>query len=311
MTHIKVANAPCSWGTRASADAPAELIGYSQMLDELVATGYAGTELGDWGYMPTEPQELYAELTGRGVALLGAFVAVALKDRAAHAAGEQQALRVARLLAKVAGMGASDRPPFLVLADDNGVDPVRTQHAGRITRDQALSADEWRIFCVGAERIARAVLDETGLRTVFHHHGAGWVETPWEIEQFLQRTDPSLLGLVFDTGHYAFGAGPEDCDVVAGLERFAEQIRYVHFKDYDPEVGGRAAREGWDYFQAVAHGVFCELGEGCVDFPAVVAWLRAAGYAGWVVVEQDVLSGMGTPQASAWRNRQYLAGLGL
>jgi inosose dehydratase len=53
------------------------------------------------------------------------------------------------------------------------------------------------------------------------------------------------------------------------------------------------------------------MGQGLVEFPAVVAWLRARDYRGWIVVEQDVLPGMGSPRESARRNRDYLASLGL
>ena len=47
------------------------------------------------------------------------------------------------------------------------------------------------------------------------------------------------------------------------------------------------------------------------NFAAVVAWLSAHDYRGWLVVEQDVLPGMGTPRASAQRNREYLRAIGL
>ena len=63
--------------------------------------------------------------------------------------------------------------------------------------------------------------------------------------------------------------------------------------------------------QAVEHGVFCELGRGDVDFPAILAALKQMDYAGWIVVEQDVLPGMGSPKASAQRNRAYLQSIGL
>jgi inosose dehydratase len=61
----------------------------------------------------------------------------------------------------------------------------------------------------------------------------------------------------------------------------------------------------------VRQGVFCELGQGEVDFVAVLAVLRQQGYQGWIVVEQDVLPGMGSPKASARRNRDYLRDIGL
>jgi len=160
--------------------------------------------------------------------------------------------------------------------------------------------------------VARAVREATGLRTVFHHHCAGFVETPAEIDRLLSLTDPALLGLVFDTGHYLYGAGRSDLAATGeALARYGDRIWYMHFKDCEPRVAARARAEGWDYFQAVGGGVFCELGRGCADFAAALAWLRARGHQGWITVEQDVLPGMGTPRASAQRNREYLASLGL
>jgi inosose dehydratase len=272
------------------------------MLDELAETGYTGTELGDWGYMPTDPARLGAELALRGLVMLGAFVPVALKYPAAHTAGIADAVKTARLLAAVAKAPS----PYLVLADDNGTDPERTRLAGRVTAGAGLSPAEWKIFAGGANRVAHAVFAETGLRTVFHHHCAGYVETPDEIATLLELTDPRWLGLVFDAGHYYHGTGGEDCDIVATLDRFRDRIWYIHLKDIEPEVARRARAEQWDYFTAMRNGVYCELGKGCVDFPALLRWLSARDYQGYVLVEQDILPGMGTPKESALRNREYL-----
>jgi inosose dehydratase len=308
----RIGNAPCSWGALEFGGLTGEPIGAAQMLDELRETGYTGTELGDWGFMPTTPAALRAALAGRELAMIGAFVPVALRDPAAHRAGEAAALRVARLLAATTTDLPESERPCLVLADENGTVPARTKGAGRITPGQGLSAAGWATFARGAEGIARAVRAETGLRTVFHHHCAGYVETPDEIARFLDLTDPDLIGLVFDTGHYLYGAGDNDPQtVLAGLDRFALRIGHVHFKDCAPGVATQARAGGWDYFAAVRHGVFCELGRGAVPFLDVAERLRARGYGGWIVVEQDVLPGLGTPRESAARNRAYLAALGL
>ena len=300
MSKLLVGNAPCSWGTLEFEQAKGEQIGYSRMLDELAETGYTGTELGDWGYMPTDPGALAGELERRGLVMLGAFVPVALKKEREHAAGVAAAVKTARLLAAV----ASTPKPYLVLADDNGSDPERTRMAGRIPAGAGMSAAEWATFAQGANRVARAVFAETGLKTVFHHHCAGYVETPEEIARFLELTDPREIGLVFDTGHFTYGAGGP-CAMEA-LERYGDRVRYIHFKDCDPRVAARARAEEWDYFTALRHGVFCELGRGSVDFPAVLRWLAARLYQGYVLVEQDVLPGMGAPRESARRNREYL-----
>lgn len=297
---IRVANAPCSWGALefASTVQPAPA---SQVLDEMRLAGYVGTELGDWGFMPTEPAALAAEMAKRQLSLVGAFVPIALSRATAFDEGLERAVRTAQLIAD-----AADNP-LLVLSDDNGADAHRTARAGRITEGDGLTRAAWDGFAIRAETVARAVLDQTGLRTVFHHHCAGYVETPKEIDALMRRTDAALVGLCLDTGHLTFAGG----NPIEVLDRYGDRVRHVHFKDCDPEVAGAARGREWDYHTAVRRGVFCELGTGIVNFAAICDRLRLQHYAGWIVVEQDVLPGLGTPLASATRNREFLRQLGL
>jgi inosose dehydratase len=196
--------------------------------------------------------------------------------------------------------------PLIVLADENGRIPERTKNAGRVTPEMGLSDAEWQVFAEGATKVAEAVKSETGLRTAFHHHCAGYVETPTEIAKLMSLTDPSLLGIVFDCGHYHFGGG----DALEGLSKYGKRVWHFHFKDYHPGVGKQVVENGWDYFQAVRKGVFCELGKGEVGFPSLIKKLKNLDYDGWGVVEQDVLPGMGKPKESAIRNREYIRSLG-
>ena len=297
---MRVANAPCSWGAL-EFDWAGPAPSFARVLDEMAMTGYAGTELGDWGFLPTDPGPLDDELTRRGLALLGAFVPVPLSDRAQHEAGVQSALKVARLMA------AAAESPVVVLSDDTARDPVRTRIAGRVRPEHGLTDQAWDTVARGANDIARRVREETGLRTVFHHHCATFVETAEEIDRLMSRTDPTLVGLCLDTGHAAFGGG----DPLAIARRWRDRIWHVHLKDCDPALKARAAAEQWDYPRAVREGIFCELGRGEVNFPAVIKELRDSGYDGWLVVEQDVLPTLGSPAESAARNRAYLRSLGL
>jgi inosose dehydratase len=252
--------------------------------------------------MPTEPAALRRELDGRKLRMVGAFVPVAFADETTHARGAEVAVRTAKLLAAVEG-----KSPYIVLADDNGKNPNRTKKAGRIEPEDGLNDSQWATFAKGVQHVAKAIRDEADLRCVFHHHAAGFVETPDEIARLLELTDPKLVGLCFDTGHYRFGGG----DPLAALRRHRDRIWHVHFKDCSRAVHERSRAEGWDYFDSLKHGIFCELGKGDVDFPAVIEELRRTDHAGWIVVEQDVLPGMGEPKEYAQRNRDYLRRLGL
>ncbi len=300
---MKIANAPCSWGAlEFDLEEKSEEIGFEQVLDEIRETGYMGTELGDWGYMPTTPGLLKAELDKRQLDLLGAFVPVALANTASHEAGMESALKVAELM-----FNAGYEKSFIVLADDNGSVPGRTNNAGRITPEMGLTTAQWKVYAAGAEKIARAVKDAYGIRTVFHHHCAGYVETPEEIDTLMALTDPELLGLCLDMGHYAFGGG----DPVKALTKYGKRIWHVHFKDYSQEAAKASREANGDYFDAIKRGVFCELGKGAVDFRAVVKLLEVMDYKDWIVVEQDILPGMGNPKVCAQANRDYIRSLGL
>jgi inosose dehydratase len=297
-----LANAPCSWGVL-EFESKTTSPGYAQVLDEIAASGYVGTELGDWGFMPTDPAQLRDELAKRDLAMLGAFVTTRLADPRTVDTSRETAVRTAKLLAAV----APGHRPVIVLSDEPTSDPVRARHAGRIEPEQGLSDQQWDAAAKTVERIARGVRDETGLRTVFHHHCAGYVETAAEIDTLMTRTDAALVGLCLDSGHATFGGGSP----LELLERHRSRIWHVHFKDCEPNVRARARREEWDYQTALRHGVFCELGKGSVDFVSLLRALQSTAYDGWLVVEQDVLPAMGAPLESATRNREFLRAIGV
>ena len=298
---IRVANAPCSWGVL-EFGGDARPAAFDVVLDEIRATGYDGTELGDWGFMPTDPSALRRELSDRRLAMAGAFVPVALANAATHAAGEETAVRTAALMRDA---GAKDA--VIVLSDDNASVPSRERNAGRIQQEHELSDREWDTFAAGADRIARAVAERTGLRTVFHPHCGGYIETPHEIDTLMRRTNAERLGLVLDTGHIVYGGG----DPLRVFNAHRDRVWHVHFKDCDAAVASSARDQQLGYLAAVRKQLFCELGGGVCDFEGVVAALRNTDYNGWIVVEQDVFPGYGSPKESAKKSRDYLRGLGL
>lgn len=298
---VRVANAPCSWGVIEGIEGDRE--GYRRVIDDMAETGYAGTELGDWGFMPTDPAELRGVLDTRGLALIGSWVSVNLEVASKHQASADDAVRTAGQLAQVGGPKA-----VVVLGNDPYGNPHRTRIAGRVTPQDAMTEEQWQVFADGANHVARRVMAEAGIRTVVHQHIGTLIETEAEVRRLLDMTDPSVLGLCLDTGHWVFGTGG---DPVAAVREFRDRVWHVHFKDCDPAVMEASRVDEWDGPTSVGHGVFCELGKGCVDFEGMLGALEEIGYDGWIVVEQDVLPGTGNPRESARRNREYLRSIGV
>ncbi len=296
--HLKFANAPVSWGIM-EVEGWSAPIPYSRVLDEIAAAGYAGTELGPYGYLPTDPAQLRQELARRSLTLTSAFVPLKLKEREGLAQVIEQGSVVGRLLA---ACGAS----FIVLADEMW--PEREAVAGRAgSGGPALTAGEWRSVVDNVRRIAAACRD-LGLRCVFHHHAGTYIETPSEVERLLDAVDSADLGLCLDTGHYFYGGG----NPVEALRRFGQRVEYLHLKDVRPAALEQARAGKVGFLEGVRRGVFCELGAGAIDFTALRDQLQNLGYQGWAVVEQDVdLNDPAAPAPlqSARASRRHLAGV--
>ncbi|MBI1790391.1 MAG: TIM barrel protein [Acidobacteria bacterium] len=284
---IRVANAPVSWGIM-------EIEGWSpplpaaSFLDQLQSAGYTGTELGPYGYLPTDPLALGRELERRGLTLTSAFVPLRLKEPNLDLTPAET---VARLLG---ALGAR----YLVLAD--ALWPEREAIAGRVQQSNVrLSEAEWN---TASRNLAAAsqLASGFGLRSVFHHHAGTYIETPAEIARLLQAAP---VGLCLDTGHYVYGGG----DPVEALETFGARVEYLHFKDVDPGRLEAARKAGLGFLDGVRAGVFCPLGQGCVRLADLLDRLDKMNYDGWAVVEQDAdPAGRSDPFQDALASREFL-----
>jgi inosose dehydratase len=175
-----------------------------------------------------------------------------------------------------------ERP--VVLVSDSFSEPDRVAGAGRIEELPGTWLGEARfdLLVANAHRVAERC-HERGYAAAFHYHGGTYVETPREIDRFAEQMDTSLIGFCFDSGHSAFGGG----DPLAFLDTYGELVSHVHLKDVDGAVMEQIRTSGLGLREAWRRGVFCRLGEGSVDLPAVLERLRGSGYDSWLVVEQD------------------------
>ncbi|HTS38667.1 MAG TPA: TIM barrel protein [Candidatus Solibacter sp.] len=288
-------SAPDSWGVL-DYPGPSWEQSYEKMLDEMADAGYAGTELGPYGFFPPDPEILQAQLAKRKLQLVGSFVPVRLGDFTSGKEVLERIRKVGKLLAAL-------HAPFLVMADDQSAE--RNSFSGRASEPgcPVLSAAQWRhVGTVVAD--AEKVANEYGLDLVFHPHVATYVETPEECERFFAAASHTNIGLCLDTGHCVYGHGV----AVHEAEKYKDKLRLVHIKDCNAAVLEEARRHKWTFEQAIENKVFTIIGKGDIDFPEFFRTLAKNSYSGWFVVEQDVKFSDATirPAESVTASLQYL-----
>lgn len=253
---LRLAAGPVSWGVD-FADAP-DNPAPEVVLDGIAAAGVRWLELGPAGYLPAGREALER----RGLRAVGTFVFARFHDPR-----EEVTRATAAALDAIEAAGGSR----LVLIDRPSDERAAT--AGRSAAARRLDERAWTAMVDRLRRAAEAAA-ERGVHAVVHPHAGGFIEFEDEIERLLAETD---LGLCLDTGHALYA----DIDPAALIRRHAARLRHLHLKDVThsaPELG---------FWEAVAAGVFCPLGDGLLDLAALRDALADAGYDGFATIEQD------------------------
>lgn len=293
---IRIGNAPCSWGVEFAQDPRNPT--WETVLAECAAAGYRGIELGPIGFMPENPEVLGEGLARHGLTLIGGVVFRPFHDPAAWDEVQDAARRTCKALV---AHGAR----HLVLIDS--ISPRRAPTAGRAGEAEQMDAAEWAAFRDRIASVARMGAEDYGLTVGIHAHAAGFIDFEPELERLLDEVDESILKICFDTGHHSYAG----FDPVAFMRRHIGRISYMHFKDIDPVVKARAIANRTGFYEACGQGIFCNLGKGDVDFPAVRQILLEAGFEGWCTVEQDCDPTLDVrPLDDARANRDYLTTIG-
>ncbi|HEX7916988.1 TIM barrel protein [Rudaea sp.] len=282
---LSIGNAPCSWGIYYPKD---NRYTPDQYLDQVREAGYATTELGPLGFLPTDTTRLKDALAARGLALTGATHVHTLADPSTHEA----LLATIDQLGKLVSDAGSKH--VVIMDEGNWYPPGR-----RGVVDEA----GWTTV-VGMVRDAQQRLaGEYGIAMTFHPHLGTCVEREVQIDRLLQDTE---VNLCFDTGHHAaWGQDP-----AAYMRKVWSRIGYVHFKSVDAKVRERLVRGEIDTAQASEAGIFAPLTDGAVDVRAVMKLLAEKNYAGPCIIEQDWSpTQTEEPVTLARKNLQFLRSL--
>jgi inosose dehydratase len=226
--------------------------------------GLTATEFGPDGWLPSDTAERAQLLADQDLAPVGAFVPVVLHDRDSDPLPE-----VERALQGFQSAGGD----VLVLAAASGSDGYDAR--------PVLNQEEWETVYANLDRIAELAADY-GVKPSLHPHVGTMVETRDEVERVLEN---STIPLCLDTGHLAVG-GTDPAQLV---QRYADRVNHVHAKDVRASIAEQVRAGDLTYTEAVRRGIYVPLGEGDVDFAAIVRLLDQAGFDGWYVLEQDTI----------------------
>lgn len=293
---IRFGNAPCSWGVEFADDARNPT--WQNVLKDCANAGYKGIELGPVGFMPEDPAQLAEGLGENGLELIGGVVFRPFHDPDQWDDVLDGAVRTCKALK---AHGAK----HLVLIDS--ISPHRAPTAGRAAEAEQMDKAEWDAYRDRIVTVARLGAEEYGLIPELHPHAGGFMDFEPEIERILSEVDPDTLKLCIDTGHCSYAG----FDPVAFMKRHMDRITYVHFKDTDAKVKTEVIAKRIGFYDACGQGIFCNLGDGEVDFPAVRQLLLDTGFEGWCTVEQDCDPLLDPdPLGDARVNREYLETIG-
>ena len=269
---VRLGYAAITWGAHAE-----------QAIDEISALGFHGIQLRSdvlekWG---TRPAELRRRLQAKGldpVCFSSGNVDAAPERRDEYLKTHVDHARFVHALGGRMLQLISRRP------EGRAPTPAEFESLGRLLND-----------------IGRRTR-ELGVALVYHNHMRGFGESPAEIAQVLEHSEPECVSLLLDIAHYQQGGG----DPVAAVARHQDRLAIVHLKDVVSPLPGDA-RPARDSYR------FVELGRGQVDVPGVIAALRRIAWSGPAVVELDAVPDpTRTAAECAAINKSYVVGtLGL
>ena len=270
---IRVGTAPDSWGVWFPSD-PGQ-VPWPRFLEEVQAAGYHWIELGPYGYLPTDPNQLSDVLAEHELKLSAGTVFTGFhKGEVEWERAWNQALNVAGLVSK---LGAEN----LVVIPDMW----RAEKSGAVLEPRTLTGDQWQMLASGHDKLGKALLEEYGIKQQFHSHADSHVGTYQEVERLLQETDSKYTNLCLDTGHFAYYLG----DNLKLMKAYPERIGYLHLKQVHPDILAEALKNDLPFVEAVAKGVMTEPGfEGVPDFAPIIERAAQINPEMFAIVEQDM-----------------------
>lgn len=287
---VKLGIAPIGWTNDDMPALGAENT-FEQCISEMALAGFTGSEVGN--KYPKDTAILKEALELRGMRIASKWFSSFLATRPY----EETETEFLKELDYLGAMGA-DR----INVSEQSYSVQGNEALSIYECKVHFTEEEWKKLCDGLNRLGKVAKDR-GFKLCFHHHMGTGVQTIEETERLMDNTDPELVFLCYDTGHFTF-SGEDPMHI---LKKYPERIGHVHLKDVRQEVRKLAEEGKWSFLKAVREGVFTVPGDGCVDFDSVFRALDEMKYEGWLLVEAEQDPAKANPFRYAKMARTYIA----
>ena len=288
--HIQLGIAPIGWTNDDLPELGRENT-WQQCLSEMALAGYQGCEMG--GQYPKDIETLRKALELRNLQICNSWFSTWLVEAPLNKTMEAYLpyLRfLQRLGAKV--IGCSEQS-----GSTQGCSTPMYGH-----RPQ-WNAQQWRTLTQGYTQLAQ-VAEDHGMRVCLHHHMGTGIQTPAEIDRFLDAT-PDSVSLLFDSGHIYASEGTQQA-VEEVLKKTLPRVAHIHLKDCRAQVIADVKADNRSFLAAVKGGIFTVPGDGVIDFKPLFAEIDRSDYRGWMVVEAEQDPALANPLEYAMKARAYL-----
>ncbi len=287
---VKLGIAPIAW---TNDDLP-ELGGentFEQCVSEMALAGFTGSEVGN--KYPKDTTVLKKALDLRGIQICNAWLSTFFTT-------EDEQVTIDAFIAHrdfLHAMGAK-----MIGCAEQG-HSIQGQAKPVFDAKPSFTEEEWNRLAAGMNKLAKMAA-EKGMQVSYHHHMGTGVQTPAEIDTFMEKTNDDVH-LLFDSGHLVFSEGNQAA-AEAVLKKYAARVAHVHLKDVRKDVLKRVHDEKLSFLDAVKAGAFTVPGDGMIDFVPFFKTLKEVDYTGWFVVEAEQDPAIANPLEYAMKARKYI-----
>jgi len=287
---VKLAIAPIGWTNDDMPELGAENT-FEQCISEMALAGFVGSEVGN--KYPKDTKVLKKALDLRGLQICNAWFSTYFTTKDENTVIEEFIKHrdfLYEMGAKVIGcseQGHSIQGLELPIFEQK---PIFTD-------------EEWDKVIKGYNKLAE-LAEEKGMKVSLHHHMGTGIQTPEEIDRFMESTKDNVY-LLFDTGHIYFSEGSQEA-VDKLIDKYIDRIAHIHLKDVRRGVMEKVKAERWSFLKGVREGVFTVPGDGDINFDHVFDVVEKSGYEGWLVVEAEQDPSKANPFEYAVKARNFI-----